>query len=172
MYPPRHEQGHRGGRGPGFRDNQRRQHREHNDSAPKGPKILLKPPEGQSLTPDLFDSVANEWAKIVADDKPRTKDSQLRKFYDELLRWEDKVNGNGRGKREDAKVRLREHLPFIRMMNAKAAYAQGRKLVGASFVNMLRNCLEQVDDNPDTLRNCRLFFEAFIGFYKLHGPQN
>ena len=170
MYPPKHNQGRRGDRGPGFRENQRRQHTERNDSRRNGPKIVLRPREGQSLAPELFDGIANEWAKIVASEK--TKNSQLRKFYDELLRWEEKVNGNDRGDREGAKERLREHLPFIRMMNAKAAYAQGRKLVGASFVRLLRNCLEQVDDSPDTLRNCRLFFEAFMGFYKLRDPRN
>ena len=43
-----------------------------------------------------------------------------------------------------------------------------------SFVTLLRRCLEQVDDTPKSphaLRNSRLFFEAFMGFYKRHGPQ-
>lgn len=137
-------------------------------------KVVLVPPEGQALAPDLFDGIAEEAAKIVAKDETRT--SQLRKFYDELLRWEAKVND---GAPDGARDRLREHLPFIRMMNAKAAYANGRKLrgrslVGMSFVTLLRRCLEQVDDapkGPHALRNSRLFFEAFMGFYKRHGPQ-
>ena len=137
-------------------------------------KIVLVPSEGQPPSPDLFDGIAEEAAKIVAKDETRT--SQLRRFYDELLRWEAKVND---GDPEGAKDRLREHLPFIRMMNAKAAYAKGRKaqgrsLVEMSFVTLLRRCLEQVDDTPKgphALRNSRLFFEAFMGFYKCHGPQ-
>ena len=135
-----------------------------------GSRIVLAP--GTSISPDLFDDVADQAARIVAGEG--TRNSQLRRFYDELLRWEDKVNG---GEPEGAEARLREQLPFIRMMNAKAAYAKGRKLkgrelVGAAFVEMLRRCLEQVNDDPGALRNCRLFFEAFMGFYKLHGPQD
>ena len=153
------------------RDDQRRQHPTGGDSRMNElcRAIMLAPREGQSLPSDLFDGTAEKAARIVAEE--RTRNSQLRRFYDELLRWDEKVNG---GAPEDAEARLREHLPFIRMMNAKAAYAQGRggNLVGKSFVTLLRNCLAQVSDNPAALRNCRLFFEAFMGFYKLHGPRD
>ena len=144
-------------------------------------KIVLVPSEGQPLAPDLFDGIAEEAAKVVAKDRPKTNaktntktntSHQLRRFYDELLRWEAKVND---GDPEGAKDRLREHLPFIRMMNAKAAYAKGRNMVGTSFVALLGRCLEQVEDapkGPHALRNSRLFFEAFMGFYKLHGPRD
>ena len=169
MNPPRHDRQQRGG-----------QRRRTNDSPPRRPsessdsemealcrKVLLVPPQGEPLAPELFDDIAEKVARKVARDN--TKTSQLRRFYDELLRWDDRVN---RGDPEGAKDRLREHLPFIRMMNAKAAYAKGRKLVGQSFVALLRRCLEQVSDDPAALRNCRLFFEAFMGFYKLHGPRD
>ena len=164
------------GQGRRSRSDHRRQ-----DTEPNNPemdelcrKVVLVPPEGQALAPDLFDGIAEEAAEIVAKDETRT--SQLRKFYDELLRWEAKVND---GDPDGVRNRLRKHLPFIRMMNAKAAYANGRKLrgrslVGMSFVTLLRRCLEQVDDTPKSphaLRNSRLFFEAFMGFYKRHGPQ-
>ena len=129
--------------------------------------IRLVPPKGGSLAPDLFDDVADKAAQIVANEG--TKPSQLRRFYDELLRWDERVH---HGDPEGAKDRLRRHLPFIRMMNAKAAYAKGRNLVGASFVDMLRRCLEQVNDEPDALHNFRVFFEAFMGFYKLRGPRD
>ena len=130
--------------------------------------IVLVPEKDAPLDPRLFDDIANEAAKAIANDGQSgiNKSTQLRRFYDELLRWDEKVNG---GDPEDAKKALREHLPFIRMMNAKAAYAKGRKLVGQSFVDMLRQCLGQIDKDPAALRNCRHFFEAFMGFYKLHG---
>ena len=132
-------------------------------------EVVLVPPEGQALAPDLFDGIAEKAARVVAEDRPKTKTSQLRRFYDELLRWEAKVND---GDLDGAKDRLRKHLPFIRMMNAKAAYAKGRNLVGASFVTLLGRCLEQVSDDPNALRNSKLFFEAFMGFYKLHDPKD
>jgi len=130
-------------------------------------RFVFVPREGEPLDPKLFDRTAEDAAKIVVADK--TKTSQLRRFYDELLRWEEKVNGGGP---EGAENRLRESLPFIRMMNAKAAYAKGRGLVGESFVTLLRKSLEQVNDKPVTLRYCRQFFEAFMGFYRLHGPKD
>ena len=130
-------------------------------------RILLVPPAGGSLAPELFDEVANEAAEIISGEA--TKTSQLRRFYDELLRWDEKVN---HGDPEGSKDRLRQHIPFIRMMNAKAAYAKGRRLVGTSFVHMLHRCLEQVNDEPAALHNFRVFFEAFMGFYKLHRPQD
>ena len=132
-------------------------------------RIVFVPKEGESLDPKLFDSIAEKAAKIIADDKTKNKAAQLRKFYDELLRWDEKVNGDSAKSPED---RLREWLPFIRMMNAKAAYAKGRGLVDESFVTLLRRCLEQVDDKPVALRRCRHFFEAFMGFYKRYRPQD
>ncbi len=171
MNRPRNDRGRRGGQGDRPRDVRRHQHQERANTEMDElfRQIVLIPKEDDSLASDLFDRIAEKAAKIVA--MENTKNSQLRRFYDELLRWEDKVNG---GNPEDAVARLREHLPFIRMMNAKAAYAQGRggNLVGASFVALLRSCLAQINDDPVALRNCRLFFEAFMGFYKLHGPQD
>ncbi len=165
--PRRHDSQRRDGQSRRSRDEHGRQPAGQSDSEMKslGPRIVLTP--GTSISPDLFDDVADRAARIVAGEG--TRNSQLRRFYDELLRWEDKVNG---GEPKDAEARLREQLPFIRMMNAKAAYAKGRKLVGAAFVEMLRRCLEQVNDDPGALRNCRLFFEAFMGFHKLHDPQD
>ena len=167
--PPRRDAGRRGHEGSRPRDGHRHRNRQRNDSEMTElcRKIALVPREGGALAPDLFDGTAEEAAKIVADEK--TKPTQLRRFYDELLHWDEMVNGGGR---ECAGDRLREQLPFIRMMNAKAAYANGRNLVGASFAELLRTCLAQVDDNPQALRHCRLFFEAFMGFYKRHGPRD
>ena len=169
--PPRHDRGQQGGQGRRPEPGRRRQdtNRDNPEMNELCRKIVLVPTEGQPLAPDLFDGIAEKAAGIVANDRPKTKTSQLRRFYDELLRWEARVNDGGP---EGAKEELRKHLPFIRMMNAKAAYAKGRNLVGASFVTLLGRCLEQVNDDPDALRNGKLFFEAFMGFYKLHDPRD
>ena len=179
MNSPRRGPGRQDGPGPRSRPNRQRRDAGRNRSEMDElcHKIVLVPSEGQPPSPDLFDGIAEEAAKVVAKDRPKTNaktntSHQLRRFYDELLRWEAKVND---GDPEGAKDRLREHLPFIRMMNAKAAYAKGRNMVGTSFVALLGRCLEQVEDapqGPHALRNSRLFFEAFMGFYKLHGPRD
>ena len=120
-------------------------------------------------SPALFDTVARDKAKTISEDRQRNKPSQLRKFFDELVMWDAKVNGI----QDEAarKSRFEDALPFIRMLNAKAAYAEGRRLVGRNFEVLLRECLKQVED-PATLRNCKLFFEAFLGFYKAFRPSD
>lgn len=114
--------------------------------------------------PDLFDGVARQAARIVGQDQRRNKNTQIRRFYDELVMWDMRVNHILR-EGEDPAQRLKEYLPFIRMMNAKAAYADGRNLVDRNFKNLLGKCLQEVKD-PQTLSHCRTFFEAFMGFYK------
>ncbi|SEQ47801.1 CRISPR-associated protein Csm2 [Ectothiorhodospira magna] len=115
------------------------------------------------LSVELFDDVARQTAREVAGDSRKNKPSQIRQFYDELVMWEEKV------RRDES--RFEEYLPFIRMLNAKAAYAQGRNHVDANFVMLIHHCLSQVN-TPQTLRNCKLFFEAFMGFYKLERPSD
>lgn len=112
---------------------------------------------------DLFNGVAQQVAKTIDENRNANKPSQVRKFYDELCLWETKVS------LEPAK--FADYLPFILMLNAKAAYAKGRKLVDANFAKLISDCLKQVKD-PETLRICKLFFEAFLGFYKELRPSD
>lgn len=106
---------------------------------------------------DLFDTVARDAAKAVGADKNANKPAQLRKFYDELCLWEEKIAGDP--------AKFEEMLPFIRMMNAKVAYAKGRKLVDDTFVKIFQKTIMGVTD-AQTLTICKLFWEAFMGFYK------
>ena len=132
-------------------------------------KIVLKSDSEGCVDTALFDDIAREAANIIGKGRGNNKPTQLRKFYDELLLWEEKVNGGGS---EESGKRLRKYLPMIRMLNAKAAYAKGRKHVNADFVALLRRCLEQLEEDPETLRHARLFFEAFMGFYKSVKPSD
>jgi CRISPR-associated protein Csm2 len=125
--------------------------------------IDLRPGANGALNPDLFDTVAHSAAKVIGSNERGNKPAQIRQFYDELVMWEEKV-------RQNPAERFPEFLPFIRMLNAKAAYAQGRGHVDENFVALIARCLQQVD-SAQTLRNFKLFFEAFLGFYKLEGPK-
>ncbi len=122
-------------------------------------KIVFTKP----LNPDLFNGVARQVAETIAENRNANKPSQIRKFYDELCLWETKVNLEP--------ARFDDYLPFILMLNAKVAYAKGRRLVDANFVKLIGDCLKQVK-SPDTLRLCKLFFEAFLGFYKELRPSD
>ena len=140
--------------------NQRRGQRGSGHQSPKNLGMEIKfRAQDDKIDPDLFDRTAWEAAKRVADcRREQNKSTQLRRFYDELVMWEEKVR--------QAPDRFEEYLPFIRMLKAKVAYAEGRKLVDHAFVDLMEQAIDSVK-TVDDLRVAKLFFEAFLGFYKL-----
>jgi CRISPR-associated protein Csm2 len=114
----------------------------------------------------LFDEVANQVADIISEPQPReTKDAnkstQLRKFYDEVVIWDQKIRQNPE--------KYTEYLPLVKMLNAKVAYAKGRNLVDDDFLTLMRHCISQLDDNDkQSLYTFKLFLEAVMGFHKMH----
>jgi len=62
-------------------------------------------------------------------------------------------------------------LPLVHMLTAKAAYAQGRKLISKNFMIFIKDSIDQIE-RPEDLEVFSNFFEAFMGFYRLHGPNN
>ncbi|MBF0348694.1 MAG: type III-A CRISPR-associated protein Csm2 [Magnetococcales bacterium] len=117
---------------------------------------------GDPLDPDLFDSVAKKVAESLNNEK-NNKPTQLRRFYDEICLWAEKVAVD--------EGRFDEYIPFIRMMNAKAAYAKGRDLVDDKFVKLMNHCLGQVKD-AKSMGRFKLFMEAVMGFYKELRPKD
>ncbi|MBI9093104.1 MAG: type III-A CRISPR-associated protein Csm2 [Desulfobacterium sp.] len=121
----------------------------------------------KTINPKLFSTEAEKLAKDVASDNERSnkvnKRTQLRKFYDEVLR----LNTLSRSNPGD----WDNILPYVQMLTAKVAYAKGRDLVSNNFLNFMKSGIEQVEDQDD-LAVFSNFFEAFMGFYKQHGPSN
>jgi len=109
--------------------------------------------------PELFSATAQEWAEGICDWNERNKDcrvkpTQLRNFYDKVMELEERAR----------KEPFNEVLPFVKMLNSKVAYAKTRKHVSNEFVDMMNQCIAQVD-SPESLKTFKLFFEALIGFY-------
>jgi len=126
----------------------------------------------KNLNHEIFSSVAEQWASAICRaglkeklerGKPvkkleKNKISQIRKFYDEALRIASC--------QRDGEV-YDNILPFIKMLNAKAAYAMGRNLITAEFSEFLKKSIGQIDaNNPQSLELFLNFFEAFMGYYK------
>jgi CRISPR-associated protein Csm2 len=121
------------------------------------------------IDPKLFSDIAEQTAAAIAksgqtptrDGKARldhNKRTQIRKFYDEVFR----LNGNVKSNPDDWDVVL----PYINMLIAKAAYANGRnRLVTDEFVDLLKDCVSQVQ-RPSDLDVFANFFESFMGFYR------
>ena len=132
---------------------------------------------GNALTEDIFSEVAKEKAYEIyqggldqRSQQSKNNPTQLRKFYDELVMWSDKVHAVGKlepgqkGKEVRA-TRYTESAPFIKMLNAKVAYAKGRNHVDESFEAMFSHCIKSIND-AESLKHAKLFMEAFMGFYK------
>ncbi|WP_449243781.1 type III-A CRISPR-associated protein Csm2 [Desulfobacca acetoxidans] len=133
------------------------------------PEITLWKDKGKkTVDPFLFSTQAEALAKDLAADSERSRNkankrTQLRRFYDEVLRLDS-----------EAKTRPEQWdniLPRLHMLTAKAAYARGRELVSENFVNFIRNSINQISHQDDLVVFAN-FFEALMGFYRLHRPAN
>jgi CRISPR-associated protein Csm2 len=119
---------------------------------------------GEKIDPHLYSDVAEAITKDVARDcRDRNKPSQLRRFYDELVMLQDRVGSD--------QQRFEQLQPFVQMLKAKVAYAEGRKKVDNKFSALLRHVVDESKDHK-RLRQARLFMEAFMAFYKVHGPKD
>ncbi|MEA3487534.1 MAG: type III-A CRISPR-associated protein Csm2 [Thermodesulfobacteriota bacterium] len=121
---------------------------------------FYKDKEKRILNPTLFSDVAMDWAEKIHNSGrgKANKRSQLRKFFDEVIRL------NSRSKTED----WDNILPYVNMLIAKAAYAEGRHNVTPDFVNLMKSCIREVHEKKD-LAVFANFFEAFMGFYRKYG---
>ncbi|SFM53484.1 type III-A CRISPR-associated protein Csm2 [Nitrosomonas communis] len=110
---------------------------------------------------ELFDTWAEEVANELAEEGKAgscNKSTQIRHFYDELVSWEQRIKDDEAFKKWE---------PFLRMMNAKVAYAKGRKpkLVGDKFELWLKEGVKATT-SAKTLHHFKLHFEAVLGFLK------
>lgn len=116
--------------------------------------------DAELVNPDLFSEVANKWAEAIKKEggDKKNKISQIRKFYDEVLFY------HGRVKNEEE---FKKMLPYLKILNAKAFYAEGRGHVTELFKKFIMDSISQVKTKKD-LDVFVKFFEAFMGFYRYY----
>jgi len=123
--------------------------------------------EKGTIDPELFSAKAERLAIDLSKDwkknQRQNKRTQLRKFYDEVLRLYSEARAN--------KAQWEHILPLVHMITAKAAYAKGRGLVSDTFLNFIKTAISQVKEQKDLMVFAN-FFEAVMGFYRQHGPSN
>ncbi|MER2518881.1 MAG: type III-A CRISPR-associated protein Csm2 [Candidatus Accumulibacter phosphatis] len=115
------------------------------------------PPDAELFNEEA-ERVANRLAQAA---RHLNKSTQIRRFYDELVGWQERIAG------DDGK--FEQYLAFIRMLNAKVAYAKGRGLVDGEFETWFRGCLKATT-SARALDHFRLHFEAVLGFLKALRP--
>ncbi|QLQ25217.1 MAG: type III-A CRISPR-associated protein Csm2 [Dechloromonas sp.] len=122
---------------------------------------------GEAMPELLFADIAQDKAQIVAEAgrlaRGKNKYTQLRKFYDELVMWHEKVAFEQSAEAKSGKYK--ELAPYIKMMKAKVAYAKGREHVDECYEKLFSHVISQIG-SPETLKHAKLFMEAFMGFYK------
>lgn len=124
------------------------------------------------LLSDTAEKLAREIAKDNKNNDKYNKRTQLRKFYDEVVNLnmqssilEENADGEGMNQKWNAILAL------VNMMVAKAAYAKGRELISDTFLDFIKNSVSEVKESKD-LKLFKVFFESFMGFYRLHGPKS
>ncbi len=114
------------------------------------------------LDPTIFSDIAEQAANSINRlDKNKNNSTQIRKFYDELLMWNERVQS----KRKEKEAEFKQLEPFIKMLKAKVAYAKGRKHLDESFTDIFNRCIDQAN-SAETLRYATLFMEAVVGYSK------
>lgn len=112
---------------------------------------------------DIFSKTAKDAADFIAKNKGKNKPTQLRKFYNELIMWNERVQSA-----TDKDKKYNELEPFIKMLKAKVAYAKGRGHVDDNFKNIFERCIDQIK-NAETLLHAKLFIESITGYLKFLG---
>lgn len=111
---------------------------------------------------ELLNKTAEKWANDIGAGRDGVQNTQIRKFFDQVLDLNNKAKHS-----DDFEG---EVLPFVKMLNSKVAYASSRnsaggKLINKTFVDMMNSCINQVD-SKESLGVFKLFFESVIGFHK------
>lgn len=128
-----------------------------------GESFFWKDKDQGLLKADLFSATANkESQRVASEDKKCNSYTQLRKFYDEVLRYKTKISAN----EED----FEKYLPYIRMINAKLAYSKARGHITPSCCNFFQDLINQIADKEDFYAFAD-FFEAFMAFYRQYNQK-
>ena len=139
----------------------------YSDRRDEAPRITLATTDIRlkDIPSTLFSDIAQEKALTVREGSGRdsNKSTQLRKFYDELVMWFEKVHFERTPIEREAKYT--EVAPFIQMLVAKVAYAKGRGHVDDNLEKLFAHLIRQISD-VESLKHAKLFMEAFMGFYK------
>jgi CRISPR-associated protein Csm2 len=128
--------------------------------------VFWKDREQRIIDPTLFSKTAEEKAIALSNEASGNlnKITQLRKFYDEVLHLDMEAKARDAKKTEGEWNNI---LPLVHMLVAKAAYANGRKLVSDQFLKLVKSSVNQIK-KPDDLTVFANFFEALMGFYRLY----
>ncbi len=111
--------------------------------------------------------IAESLVKSFKDSKSELKTTQLRKFFDTIIRNQELLREKGWEAAQADFYMLRPNL----------AYAKGRKLIPEDFFNLVDTCMKKIPaDNEDQIRkNYDRFVDlmkALVAYAKYHGKES
>ncbi len=109
---------------------------------------------------DIVVDLFSDKADSIAQSFYKTKVSQIRKFYDEVLRIKMKIFLSNDKKRE-----FKKQLPYIKMILAKAAYSSKRKNIDKNFKEFLDRNIGEIKELKEFEIFCDLF-ESVVAYSK------
>lgn len=118
---------------------------------------------GERKSSEIFSEIAKQAAEEIKSNANVNKSTQLRKFYDELAMWNERVQLA----QADKLAKFNELEPFIKMLKAKVAYAKGRKHIDDKFMAIFNQTINEIKC-PQTLKEAKLFMEAVMGYCKFY----
>ncbi|MCA1933695.1 MAG: type III-A CRISPR-associated protein Csm2 [Calditerrivibrio sp.] len=118
----------------------------------------------------LISKNAEEVAEIIFKEydyhrKSKNKNSQIRKFFDELFGIKIRLESS-----KDPEEEFKNVKPLIYLLASKAAYAKGREKIGENLYEFFKNNFLAISSYKD-LKRFILYFEAILGYYKFKNPK-
>lgn len=116
----------------------------------------------------LLSEVAEKISRAIFDESNNNKlnkNTQIRKFFDELAGIKLKLDVSS-----DSKLDFEKLKPIIFLLASKAAYAKGRRTIGDNLYEFFKTNVLKIGSYED-LKLFLLFFEAILGYYKYLNPK-
>jgi CRISPR-associated protein Csm2 len=114
-----------------------------------------------SVKTDLFEDKAEKIASSFRyDNTGKIKGTQIRKFYDEVLRLKLKIESA-----DNPDEKFKEILPYIKMLIPKVVYSKNKNTVNGAFENFIKNNIREIRRYKEFMVFCDLF-ECVVAYCK------
>lgn len=120
---------------------------------------------GKNKPNTLYSDIAENVAKSIQPSGNKNNSTQLRKFYDEIVKWNNKIQGKQNEQVREEEFKL--SLPDIQKLKSQAAYAFSRDLIDNKYLEVFNHCIDSIT-SPQMLKEVKSFMEATMGYYKYH----
>ena len=112
---------------------------------------------------DLFEDKAEKIAKSFSsdDNSKKIKNTQIRKFYDEVLRLKLKIESAN-----NPEEKFKETLPYIKMLIPKVVYSKNRGNANEAFEEFIKS-IKDINELQKFTVFCDLF-ECVVAYCKIY----